>query len=143
MDTTTLRDAPPPEYAIVGEMLMPEQLVRSLDLSSLDAIQHAADELKVTPSALVVRAQGLKLLGWDVACEHLRELGEAFRGRPKKQARQPKPVNAVRKYNGRRFTRAMLAAVDDGAMSPGEFCRVVGARKIKPEDLDELGRAVG
>lgn len=143
MDTTTLLDAPPPEYAIVGEMLMPEQLVRSLDLSSLDAIQHAADELKVTPSALVVRAQSLKLLGWDVAGEYLRELGEVFRGRPKQQARQPKPVNAVRKYNGRRFTRAMLDAVDDGAMSPGEFCRVVGARKIKPDDLNDLRKAVG
>lgn len=143
MDTTTLLDAPPPEYAIVGEMLMPEEILRTLDLSSLDSVQAGADLLKVTPSALVVRAQHLKLLGWDMAGAHLRELGETFRARPKPPSRQPKPVNAVRKYNGRRFTRAMLSAVDDGALSVGEFCRVVGARKIKPEDLADLRRAVG
>lgn len=142
MDTTTLLEAPPPEYAIAAEMLMPGRIVRSLDLSSLDAIQEGANRLKVTPSALVVRAQNLKLLSWDMASNHLHELGEAFRRRDKAQARQPKPVNAIRKYNGRRFTSAMLSAVDDGALTVGDFCRVVGARKIKPEDLEEVRRTV-
>lgn len=142
MDATALLDAPPPEYVIAAEMLMPETLMQAVDLSSLEAIQTASDVLKVTPSALVVRAQNLKLMEWDVAGEHLRELGESFRGRPKPSARSPKPVNAVRKYNGRRFTRAMLTAVDEGEMSAGEFCRVVGARKIGPSDLDEVRQAV-
>lgn len=143
MNTTTLLDAPPPEYAIAAEMLMPEEQVRSFDLSSLNTVRAAADVLKVTPSALVVRAENLRLIDRETAGRYLDKQGEDFRARPKPKARQPKPVNAIRKYNGRRFTRAMLAAVEDGAMTAGEFCRVVGGRKIGPEDLKALRRAVG
>lgn len=142
MDATALLNAPPPEYAIAGEMLMPGQLVRSLDLSSLPSIKEGAGLLKVTPSALVVRAQNLKIFGWDVASAHLHSLADEHRRRTKPSARQPKPVHAVRKYNGRRFAGAMLDAVDTGALSEGDFCRVVGARKIKPEDLPDLRQAL-
>ena len=142
MDGATLLDAPPPEYAIAAEMLMPEEQVGSLDVSSLDAIRAAADVLKVTPSALVVRAHTLRLIGREVATSYLEEQSQDFRARPKAIVRSLKPVNAVRKYNGRRFTRVMLAAVEVGAISPGEFCRVVGGRRIGPDDLAALGRAV-
>lgn len=130
MDTTTLLDAPPPEYAIAAEMLMPREQVRAFDLSSLDTVRAAAGVLKVTPSALVVRAQSLRLLDREAAGSLLDAQAYDFRARPESIVRQPKPVNAVRKCNGRAFTRAMLVAVDKGAMSAGEFCRVVGGRRI-------------
>lgn len=141
MDTTSLMDAPPTEYGTAAEMLMPEALIRVMDLSSAEAISTAADMLKVTPSAVVVRAHNLKLMSWEVAGGHLRDLGDAFRAKPKSQARSPLPVNAVRKYNGARFTRTMLTAVDQDQISVGEFCRVVGSRKIGPDDLDALRQA--
>lgn len=141
MDTTSLMDAPPTEYGIAAEMLMPAALIRVMDLSSVEAIGTAADVLKVTPSAVVVRAHNLKLMSWEVAGGHLRDLGDAFRAKPKSQARSPLPVNAVRKYNGARFTRTMLTAVDQDQISVGEFCRVVGSRKIGSDDLEALRQA--
>lgn len=49
-----------------------------------------------------------------IAGDYMRELGDAYLQRPKPQARQPKPVIAVRKYSGRRFTRT----VSDGLTEP-------------------------
>ena len=120
---------------------MPAALIRVMDLSSVEAIGTAADVLKVTPSAVVVRAHNLKLMSWEVAGGHLRDLGDAFRAKPKSPARSPLPVNAVRKYNGARFTRTMLTAVDQDQISVGEFCRVVGSRKIGSDDLEALRQA--
>ncbi|MGJ5589788.1 ImmA/IrrE family metallo-endopeptidase [Micrococcus lylae] len=138
MDATSLLQVSPPEYSIAAEMLMPSDLVSDLDMSSMDLIRSAADSLKVTPSALVVRANHLREIEDDTAEEFLKALSSEFRQRPKPRARAPKPIKAVRKYNGDRFTRAMLAAMDAGYMSQGDFCRIVGGRKITPAHLPEL-----
>lgn len=131
------------EYDIVGEILMPEQAVRGLALATLEDLQASADRFKVTPSALVVRAQRLRLVSPAVAASHLNALGREFAARPPSRAQQPKPVNGVRTYNGREFSARMLRALDAGRVSPGDFCRVVCANKIKPHQIRDFREALG
>ncbi|TDS86578.1 hypothetical protein [Nesterenkonia aurantiaca] len=130
------------EYDIVGAMLMPQDALQDVPLETLDEVKAAADEFKVTPSALTVRAQRLSMIGPDTAATHLNELQREFGQRPKSQARQPKAVNAVRKYNGREFSRRMLDVLDTGGISKREFCRVVCLRHIRPSQINDLREAL-
>jgi hypothetical protein len=130
------------EYDIVGAMLMPIQELRGTSFGSLDDVKTAADNFKVTPSAMAVRAMRLGLIMPEHAASHLKELRREYSQRAKTQARQPKAVNAVRKYNGREFSRRMIDVLDAGQMSSKEFCRVVCLRRIKPQDIDDFREAV-
>ena len=130
------------EYDIVGAMLMPKQALQAVPLETLDEVKAAADEFKVTPSALTVRARRLSMIGPDTATSHLNELQREFGQHPKSQARQPKAVNAVRKYNGREFSRRMLDVLDTGRISKREFCRVVCLRHIRPSQINDFREAV-
>lgn len=130
------------EYDIVGEILMPTVELLSLNLEGLDEIKAAADLFKVTPSALAVRATRLNILGPAIATSYLRELEAEFRSRPKPQPRQPKPVNAIKKYSGRTLTTRMLTAVDEQRLTEREFCRVVCLNRIKPHEIGDLKEAL-
>jgi len=131
------------EYDIVGAMLMPADLFRGRQLTALDDVKAAADEFKVTPSALTVRAMRLGLIDRESAASHLEELAREYGSQEKSHARQPKAVNAVRKYNGREFSTRMLETLDRGRLSPKEFCRSVCLNRIKPSQIDDFRRALG
>ena len=131
------------EYDIVGEILMPEAAVRALDLQTLEDVKTGADRFKVTPSALVVRAQRLRLVTPATANAHLNALGREFAARPPSRAQQPKPVNGIRTYNGREFSARMVRALDAGQVSPGDFCRAVCANKIRPHQIRDFREALG
>jgi hypothetical protein len=62
-------DAPNPgsEFEIVGEILMPASELNALDLENLSAVKAAADDFKVTPSAMTVRAMRLGKVNDEVA----------------------------------------------------------------------------
>ncbi len=131
------------EYDIAGAMLMPKDRFRAVKLSSLEDIKMSSDEFKVTASAVTVRAMRLGMISPDVAGSYLDELRAEFRSRPKDGPRSPiLPENAVRKYGGREFSKRMLRALDDGSISPGEFCRTVCLNYLKPHQIDGLRRAV-
>jgi hypothetical protein len=130
------------EYDIVGAMLMPGRQLHSLSFGSLEDVKEAADIFKVTPSAMTVRAMRLGIVTSDSAVSYLEELRREYTQRPKGQARQPKAVNAVRKYNGREFSRRMLDVLDQGRISPREFCRVACLRHIKPHEISDFRAAV-
>ena len=130
------------EYDVVGAMLMPKQDFRGAALDSLDGVKAAADLFKVTPSAVAVRAMRLGLITPADASAHLKELRHEYARREKTPARQPKSVNAVRTYNGRELSRRMLDALDAGRISPGEFCRAVCLRHIKPHEIEDFRGAV-
>jgi hypothetical protein len=131
------------EYDIVGEILMPAGELTGIALAALDDVKTAADLFKVTPSALAVRAMRLGRLTPLTATGYLRELEEEFRARNKtKPTRQPKPVNAIKKYSGRELTIRMLRAVDERRLTTREFCRVVCLNRIGPSDLGELKAAL-
>jgi hypothetical protein len=131
------------EYDIVGEILMPADELRRVSLESLGDVKAAADDFKVTPSAMTVRAMRLDIIGADMAAGYLEQLGAEFRGRPKPGPRQqPKAVNAVRKYSGRALTARMIRAVEERRLSEREFCRVVCLKRIGPHEIGELKAAL-
>lgn len=130
------------EYDIVGEMLMPRGALRDVSLTSLDEIKAAAEDFKVTPSAMTVRAMRLGTLDSGTATAHLAELKREFEQRTKPRARQPKPVNAVRTYNGRELSIRMLHAFDDRKISAKDFCRSVCLNHIKPWQIDDFRSAL-
>ncbi len=141
-DANSTAPDPGREYEIVGEILMPADELRGLALDNLDDLKAASDHFKVTPSAMAVRAMRLGRLSTEAVLGYLRELEAEFHARPKPQPRQPKPVNAVRKYSGRALTARMLQAVEERRLSEGEFCRVVCLNRIRPYDLGELRDAL-
>jgi hypothetical protein len=119
-DDTTNR-----EYEITAEILMPEADFRRADLSDLDAIRTASDVFKVTPSAVVMRAQRLKLLTRDEAETHLADLKEAFDKLEKAPRKRMLPMNALKKFNGHECSRRMLTLYDSRAIGTNDFCRVM------------------
>lgn len=131
------------EYDVVSEILIPRGQLSQYSLDGLDAVREAAEVFKVTPSAVVVRGQHVGRLSREVADEMLSQLRAEWGRRSKSRKRNaPLPVNAVRKYNGREFSRRMVAALDSGAMSPKAFCREVCANRIDVSDIPEFRRAL-
>lgn len=130
------------EFDIVGAMLMPRNEVHAMSLGSLDDVKAAADTFKVTPSAMTVRALRLGMINRKRATSLLQELRDQYAQSSKTKARQPKPINAVRKYNGRELSRRMLDVLDAGKISEGDFCRIVCLRHIKPREIDDFRRAL-
>ena len=113
------------EYWLAAEILMPEADFRRADLSDLDAIRAASDVFKVTPSAVVMRAQRLKLLTQGEADAHLTDLKDAFDKIEKTPRNRMLPMNALRRYNGHECSRRMLALYDAGTIKTSDFCRVM------------------
>lgn len=131
------------EFDIAGSMLMPAEQMRGLALTSLDNVKAASDEFKVTASAVAVRAMRLGLIDRRTGHDHLEQLRTEFRSRAKDRPRsQIRPENAVRKYSGRELTVRMLNALDSGTISAGEFCRAVCLNHLKPQQINDLRRAV-
>lgn len=132
------------EYDIAGAMLMPADRFRAIGPTSLDEMKNASEDFKVTASAVAVRAMRLGMISGETASNYLGQLREEFRKRSKGGPRNKiLPENAVRKYNGREFTRRMLDALDSESISTGEFCRSVCLNHLKPSRIDDLRRAVG
>lgn len=130
------------EFAIAAEILMPAAEFKSIDVSTATAIRAAADHYKVTPSAIVVRSMRLGMMTNDVATAHLQRLEVEFDNRTRNEPRPPKPVNAIRRYNGREFSVRMLQAHDAGQISAGEFCRSVCLNKLKPAQISDFRAAL-
>lgn len=130
------------EYDIAGAVLMPAELLHATRPSTLEQMKEVADCCKVTPSAVVMRALRLKLIGQGDAGAFLAELRRDYENQRKPTARNPRPENAVRKYNGVEFSRRMLAALDAKALSPREFCRSVCLNKLAPDQISDLRKAL-
>lgn len=129
------------EYELTEEVLMPASDMRHRRMDSLQAVKDAATQLQVTPTALVMRARRLRMVDVDDARVYLDELAAEFAGRRKQTARTSLPHNAVRKYAGAEFTRRMFRQLDRGAITTGEFCRVVCLNRLPPGDLPLLRAA--
>jgi hypothetical protein len=131
------------EYRICEELLMPADEIRALDLYDLEDVREAADAFRVTPSAMVMRGRRLGRLDHDRVEVLLGHLQAEFGQRDKSQrGSTSKPVNGVRKYNGVEYSRRMLAQLDAGRISPGEFCRVVALKKLQPQQISEFKAAM-
>jgi hypothetical protein len=126
------------EYELAEEILMPAPDVLRLSASTLEDVKAAADALKVTPSAFVMRARRVGLLDADGARAYLDALAAEYADRKKQQSRASLPQNAVRKYAGAEYSRRMLRQLDRGAITPREFCRVVCLNKLGPTQIPLL-----
>jgi len=113
------------EYKLTAEILMPEADFRSVNLRNLDAIQEASDAFKVTPSAIVMRAQRLRLLSHEEAASYLEDIKDAFHKIPVTPRAKMLPMNALKKYNGHECSRRMLALYDAGIIKQSDFCRIM------------------
>jgi len=130
------------DYELAEEVLMPASEVRRVDAGSLDAIKEAAQHMRVTPSAFVMRVRRLRMIQPGESREYLDELAREFAAAGKSPARTPLTHNAVRSYAGAEFTRRMFRQLDRGAITTGEFCRVVCLNKLHPGDLHLLRAAL-
>jgi hypothetical protein len=130
------------EYDVAAQMLMPAAEFTRLRPRTRTDFEAVADEFKVTPSAAIVRALRLDLIDNATAGALLAELRAEFAKAPKQRRNTSKPVNAVRKYNGRELSRRMLRALDEGRLSTGDFCREVCLNNLGPGDIEEFRRSL-
>lgn len=140
----TSDETAPREYELTAEILMPASDFRLSDLSSLDAVQDLAGVYKVTPSAVVMRGRRLGLLGPDDADAYLSELQAAYENADDHPWNKMLAVNALKKYNGVECSRRMLAVLDAGGISHGDFCRVMFANTLRTKaQVNDFRAAVG
>jgi hypothetical protein len=130
------------EYDVAAQILMPATEFKGVRFRTRADFEALADEFKVTPSAVIVRALRLGLVDDDTAGAHLGELRAEFAQLPKQPRSKSKPVNAVRKYNGRELSRRMLRALDEGRLSTRDFCREVCLDNLAPGDIEEFRRGL-
>ena len=125
-DGTTFR-----EWEITAEILMPAVEFKRADLGALDAVRETSDLFKVTPSAVVMRALRLGMLGKEEADHYLEEIRIAYESIGNPPRRGPRGLKALRKYNGVECSRRMLAVYDAQGISRGDFCRVMFGNKFR------------
>ncbi len=130
------------EYDLTAQILMPAGDFKAIRPRKRADFEGLADEYKVTPSAVIVRALRLGRIDRASATAFLGELEAEFRSAPKQQGRTSKPVNGVRKYNGRELSWRMVRALDEGRLSTGDFCREVCLNNLTPGDLEEFRRSL-
>lgn len=134
----------PREYEITAEILMPADDFRGADLSNLDAVRDTSEIFKVTPSAVVMRGRRLGLLGRDDADAYFQELQATYQNADDHPWNAMLQVNALKKYNGLECSRRMLAILDGGGISHGEFCRVMFSNTMRTKaQVNDFRAAVG
>lgn len=142
MNTSSLLTKAPREYDITAAVLMPRTALEDHDLRSLDAVRVVADKLKVTPSAVTVRATRLGLIDVTLGQQHLDQLRHEFESQSRVPRGQLKVENALHRYNGRELSSRMLSALDTGQISQGDFLRVVCQNRLQPAQIPLFRAAV-
>ena len=112
------------------------------DFSSLDSVKMLGTGYKVTPNAVVMRARRLGILLASTASRYLAQLSAEFSQLLKPIMQPAKPVNVVRKYAGREYSRRMIRVLDEGRIRSADFCRVVSLNKIKPSQIGDFRAAL-
>jgi hypothetical protein len=130
------------EFELAEEILMSAEEIMDWSIDSLEKLRAAAEALRVTPSAMVMRARRLGILTATTANTFLNALHTEFAARSKPTIKQPKTVNAVRRYNGTEFSRRMVQQLDAGRLSAKDFCRVVTLNRLKPSQIGEFKAAL-
>ena len=142
-DGHTKDETAPREYQLTAEILMPASEFGDLTFDDLDAVRETAEVFRVTPSAVAMRARRLGILGRERFELHMDALQAEYRQRPKQRLSSPRPVNALRNYNGVECSRRMLAMLDTGKLSSADFRRIVFFNKIAISKISEFREAVG
>lgn len=125
-------------YNLTGTILMPKSEMKIDPDTDLDGIKRLADQFKVTPSAVTVRALHLKKLTREQASRYLDELQQEFMSRPATRPRIPQPEKAVLKYAGFETIRRLLPALDSKRLSLKDFLRVGCLNKLDRRQVGDL-----
>ncbi|MCU1471022.1 MAG: hypothetical protein JWQ39_2171 [Glaciihabitans sp.] len=142
-ESHTKDETSPREYQVTAEILMPADEVGSMKFTDLDAVKTAANLYRVTPSAMAMRARRLRRIDKSLFEMYMDQLQDEYRQRPKQRLSSPKPVNALRNYNGIQCSRRMLAMLDAGRLSATEFRRIMFFNKLTTAHIREFREAVG
>ncbi len=115
-------------YMIVGEILIPEEELRSVRVESLKDLKDLSTTYKVTPSMLLRR---LETLGMNKALVRAfrSELKRELKSAEPPQLRSPLPHHGFEKYNGQRFSREVVLAYRRGKISQDDFDNVLFRRR--------------
>jgi hypothetical protein len=130
------------EYDLAAEILMPRHEMVDLSLVSLESIKTAADNFKVTPSAMATRARRLEILGRTRFETYMDSLREEYNAQPRQKRRSLKPINAAKRYNGVECSRRMLSLLDGGQLSRGDFRRIMFFNKIPASQITAFREAI-
>ncbi len=142
-DGHTKDETSPRAYQLTEEVLMPAAEMRAMDFPHLQSVKDAADELKVTPSAVAMRARRLGRLDRHTFSDYMDELQDEYNNQPTQIMSSAKPVNALKKYNGVECSRRMLGILDSGHMNKTEFRRIVLCNKLPASQINDFRAAVG
>lgn len=142
-DGHTKDETSPHAYQLTAEILMPASEMRAMNFPDLQSVRDAADNLKVTPSAVAMRARRLGRLDRDTFSDFMDELQDEYTNRPKQIMTSALPVNALKKYNGVECSRRMLSILDAGHMNETEFRRIMLYNKLPASKIDDFRAAVG
>lgn len=112
-------------FIIVGEILIPQEDIRGLDIRNLEELKQESTKFKVTPSMLLMRLRECKLIDTQLA-KRLREklVDEVKSAKPSKK-RQPLQTTGYAKYNGSRFSREVVGAFRVGKISQDEMKNIL------------------
>jgi hypothetical protein len=142
-DGHTKDETSPLEYQLTTEILMPAGEVQGMRFADLEAVKDAADDFKVTPSAVAMRARRLGCIDKDRFEAYMDALRVEYDRRPNQRLSSPRPVNALKKYNGIECSRRMLAMLDAGQLGKTDFRRIMFFNKIASSQINEFREALG
>ena len=142
-DGHTKDESSPRAYQLTAEVLMPGEEVRAMNFPDLQSVKDAAEEFKVTPSAVAMRARRLGCLDRDTFGSYMDALQLEYDNRPKQILSSARPVNALKNYNGVECSRRMLGILDAGYLNQTEFRRIMFFNKIPSSQINDFREAVG
>lgn len=98
-------------FEVTGAVLVPENRLKGIKINSVEEVQDYATQFKVTPSMLLMRLKGLKIISGSAFAQYRDALKRKLLAKQPTQKNQPLPQNGYGKYNGARFSRETLAAL--------------------------------
>lgn len=142
-DGHTKDESSPRAYEVTAEILMPAQELRAMSFPDLESVKDAAETFKVTPSAVAMRARRLGRLDRETFETYMDDLQIEYSSRPKRTLSAPRPVNALRKYNGVECSRRLLSILDGGHINQTEFRRIMFFNKLPSSQINDFRAALG
>lgn len=97
-------------YSIVGEVLIPEEDLKEINIQSIEELKQSSNYFKVTPSMLLERLNELNLINKNLS-KDLRKI--IFSDQQKRQSGPKRSVSEIKgytKYNGNRFSQEIVNA---------------------------------
>lgn len=127
----------PLEYEIASAFLMPQEEFSDFSSPTTETILNKAKELRVTPTALVVRCCRLGILTKPEANHFIKELQENAPDRFVPGGKKD-TMRSIIRYASPSYLQRAFAVLDLNTNLKNEFSRVVCLNKVMPWNLEKL-----